>query len=153
MPSHRLPRVAQAVREVVANAVLFDLADPRVKGVTVLGAEVSPDLRKATVRVSVTGSPTQQKLAMRGLKHAAGHVQAKVAARLQTRFTPVLNFELDEGVKKSIAITQLIDDAIQADRRPDDAPPSTDDGPPGDDLGLDGSEPFVADESDDDDDS
>lgn len=149
MPSHRLPRVAQAVREVVANAVLFDLADPRVKGVTVLGAEVSPDLRKATVKVSVVGSPTQQKLAMRGLQHAAGHVQAKVAARLQTRFTPVLNFELDEGVKKSIAITQLIDDAIQADRRPGDTSPSTDDEPSGVEVGDD--EDPVEDEPDADD--
>jgi ribosome-binding factor A len=40
-----------------------------------------------------------------------------VAARLQTRFTPALSFRRDEGVKKSIEISRLIDEAIAADRQ------------------------------------
>jgi ribosome-binding factor A len=117
MPSHRVQRVAEAIREVVAQAILFEVADPRVKGVTVLRAEVSADLRQATVFVSLMGTPAEQKLALRGLGHATGFLQAKVAARLQTRHTPVLRFELDEGVKKSVEISRLIDEALEADRR------------------------------------
>src|SRR2546423_789189 len=67
MPSHRNLRVAEAIREVVSSAILFELADPRVKGVTVLGAEVTGDLRHATVSVSVMGSEAEQALAMRAL--------------------------------------------------------------------------------------
>ena len=37
-----------------------------------------------------------------GLRHAAGFIQAKLARRLQTRYTPLVSFVLDEGVKKSI---------------------------------------------------
>ena len=117
MPSHRGPRIAEAIREVVSSAILFEVADPRVKGITVLTAEVSPDIRTATVYVSLMGTEAEQKLAMRGLQHATGFLQAKVAARLQTRSTPVLKFKRDEGVKKSIEISRLIEQALASDRR------------------------------------
>ena len=60
MPSHRGPRIAEAIREVVSSAILFEVADPRVKGVTVLSAEVSPDLRNATVFVSLMGTENER---------------------------------------------------------------------------------------------
>ncbi len=59
---------------------------------------------------------------MRGLEHATGFLQAKVAARLQTRFTPALTFKRDDSVKKSIAMSKLIDEALESDRRAS-APP------------------------------
>ena len=121
MPSHRSLRMAQAIREVVSSAILFEVADPRVRSVTVLGAEVSHDMRHATVHVSIMGTESEQNLAMRGLQHASGFLQAKVAARLQTRFTPVLAFKRDDSVKKSFEITRLIDETIAADRKLDPA--------------------------------
>lgn len=116
MPSHRTLRVAEAIREVVAQAILFEMADPRVRGVTVLRAEVAGDLRNATVYVSIMGDEPGRTLALRGLRHAAGFLQSKVAARLQTRHTPILSFKLDEGVKKSVEISRLIDEALEEDR-------------------------------------
>ncbi len=123
MPSHRIPRIAEAIREVVSSSILFDVADPRVKGVTVLGVEVSPDMRSAQVAVSLMGSESEQSLAMKGLRHATGFLQAKVAARLQTRTTPVLSFKRDEGIKKSIEISKLIEQALESDRREPQAQP------------------------------
>lgn len=134
MPSHRVERVAEAIREVVSTAILFELADPRVKGVTVLRAEVTGDLRHATVFVTVMGTEAQQKLAMKGLRHASGFLQARVAARLQTRFTPAIVFKVDEGVKKSVEISRLIDEAIASDRA---AHATADPGPVPDDDDLD----------------
>src|SRR5262249_19697706 len=58
------------------------------------------------------GTPAEQKLTLRALQHAAGFVQAKLARRLRTRFTPVLRFVLDEGVKKSIEMSRLIQEAL-----------------------------------------
>src|SRR5215213_9132417 len=116
MASHRSLRIAEAIREVVSSAILFEVADPRVKAVTVLRVEVSGDQRNATVHVSVMGTDAEQELAMRGLKHAAGFLQSRVAARLQTRFTPILSFKRDDSVKKSIEISRLIDQAMAADR-------------------------------------
>src|SRR3954469_24011235 len=121
MPSHRSLRMAQAIREVVSSAILFEVADPRVRAVTVLGTEVSSDLRHATVHVSIMGTESEQNLAMRGLQHASGFLQSRVAARLQTRFTPVLAFKRDDSVKKSFEIARLIDEAIASDRHHDPA--------------------------------
>src|SRR5947209_4473288 len=112
MKTHRLARVAEAIREVASETILFDLRDPRVKMVTVTRAEVSGDLQHAKVYVSVMGTDKEQQLTLRGLQHAAGFVQSRLAQRLQTRFTPVLQFVLDQGVKNSIEMTRLINEAL-----------------------------------------
>jgi ribosome-binding factor A len=142
MASHRNLRVAEAIREVVASAILFEAADPRIRSVTVLSVEVTGDLRQATVQVSVMGSPAEQRLALAGLKHAAGFFQSRVADRLQTRFTPILRFKLDDSVKKSVEISHLIDEAIASDRKPgpsplEPCPPAPPQSPQGEDSGTD----------------
>src|SRR3954451_9860763 len=117
MPSHRSLRMAEAIREVVASAILFEMADPRIRAVTVLGVELTGDLRNATVAVSIMGTEAEQEAALKALRHGAGFLQSRVAARLQTRFTPTLTFKRDDSVKKSIAMSRLIDDVIAAARR------------------------------------
>src|ERR1700732_279614 len=112
MKTHRLARVAEVIREVASETVLFELRDPRIKGVTVTRTEVSGDLQHAKIHVSVMGSTKEQELCMHGLRHAAGYIQSKLAGRLQTRFTPVVQFSLDQGVKKSIAVARLINEAL-----------------------------------------
>src|SRR5437870_271742 len=99
MPSHRTQRLAEAIREVVSAAILFEVADPRVHSITVLRTEMSGDHRNATVYVSIMGTPAEQRTAMQGLKSASGFLQSRVAARLQTRYTPILAFKLDDSVK------------------------------------------------------
>jgi ribosome-binding factor A len=117
MPSHRVERIAEAIREVVSSAILFQVADPRVQGVTVLKVELSGDLRHAAVHVSIMGTEAEQNRAMHGLRSACGFLQSRVAGRLQTRTTPQLSFKLDDGVKKSIEMSRLIDEALASDRR------------------------------------
>jgi len=126
MKTHRLARVSEVVREVASETILFELRDPRVKGVTVTRAEVSGDLQHAKVYVSVMGTPKEQELCMHGLRHAGGFIQSKLARRLQMRFTPVLDFILDQGVKKSIEMTRLINETLAEYAPP--APPVTADG-------------------------
>jgi ribosome-binding factor A len=125
MKTHRLARVAEVVREVAAETILFELQDPRIKGVTVTRAEVSADLQHAKVYVSLMGTKKEQDLCLHGLKHSAGFVQAKLAGRLKTRYTPVIHFVVDEGVKKSIEVTRLINEAL-AQSRPVTEIPSAD---------------------------
>jgi ribosome-binding factor A len=66
---------------------------------------------------------------MHGLRHAAGFVQSRLAKRLQTRFTPVLHFVLDEGVKKSIEMTRLINEALGQSATPAAAEPEAEETP------------------------
>src|SRR3954466_12552605 len=116
MKQHRIARVSEAVREVAAETILFNLQDPRIKNVTVTRAEVSADLQKAKVYVSVMGTQKEQDLCMHGLKHSAGYVQSKIASRLKTRFTPTVQFIRDDGVKKSVEMSRLIQEALAQSR-------------------------------------
>lgn len=112
MTSRRVLKAAEAIREVVSMAILTDLRDPRIQGVTVTFVEVSPDMRIAKVHVSIMGSDTAQKLCLKGLQSSAGFLQQKIAKRIDTRYTPVIRFELDMGVKKSIAIAKMLNDVL-----------------------------------------
>jgi len=110
MSSRRSAKVAQAILECVSSTILLELKDPRVKNVTVTGAEASADLRSAKIRVSILGDEKTQALTLRGLESSRGFLQAKVAERLDTRYTPILKFVLDQGVKLSIETSAILRD-------------------------------------------
>ncbi|MEM8866196.1 MAG: 30S ribosome-binding factor RbfA [Planctomycetota bacterium] len=112
MSSRRTLKAAEAIREVVSMAILTDLQDPRVEDVTVTYVEVSPDMRTAKVHVSVMGDDAKQRRCLHGLQSSAGYLQSKVANRIDTRYTPTLRFELDMGVKNSIAIAKTLREVL-----------------------------------------
>jgi ribosome-binding factor A len=126
MSSRRTQKAAQAIREVVSMAILTDLNDPRVQDVTVTYVEVAPDMRQAKVHVSVRGNETKQRLSLQGLRSAAGYLQAKLASRIETRYTPRLEFVLDLGVKKSIEMSQILERVLPAKGAAE--PPATESG-------------------------
>jgi len=109
-------------------AILTDLRDPRIEGVTVTYVEVSPDMRLAKVHVSIMGDDAKQRLCLHGLRSSAGYLQNKISDRIDTRYTPRIRFELDEGVKKSLAISQMLSELLPSseeatagvDETPDD---------------------------------
>ena len=121
MTSRRLLKAAEAIRGVVSMAILTELHDPRVKDVTVTHVEVSADMRYATVHVSVMGDAARQKLTLIGLRHASGYLQQKISERIDTRYTPRLRFELDQGVKRSIEVSRILSEVLPRDEgAPDD---------------------------------
>jgi ribosome-binding factor A len=125
MSARRLLKAAEAIREVVSMAILTELRDPRVKNVTVLGVELSPDMREAKVAVSIMGNENQQRTTLKGLQNASGFLQTRIADRIDTRYTPRLSFVVDEGVKKSVAVQQILDQ-IARERSADTPKTATD---------------------------
>jgi ribosome-binding factor A len=124
--SRRLLKAAAAIREVVSMAILTQVRDPRVRDVTVTRVEMAPDMRSATVHVSVMGSPSQEQLALRGLASSAGFLQAQIAEKIETRYTPRLRFELDGGVKHSLEIARVLDGVLPHEPGPpEDSPAGT----------------------------
>ncbi len=109
-------------------AILVELNDPRVRDVTVMFVEVSRDLRYAKVHVSVMGDETRQNLTLRGLQSAAGFLQAKIAERIDIRYTPKLSFLLDQGVKRSIAVAKILREVLPPEET-EEAPETTGDEP------------------------
>lgn len=121
MSSRRVLKAAQAIREVVSMAILTEIKDPRVKDVTVTFVEVSADLRLAKVHVSIMGDETKKELCLRGLKHASGYLQKKVGNRIDTRYTPRVQFILDKGVENSMLVTKILDEVLPKDKPLDEA--------------------------------
>jgi ribosome-binding factor A len=126
MSSRRALKTAEAVREVVSVAVLSELSDPRIRGVTVTYVEVSGDLRQAKVHVSVMGTESQQELSLRGLQNAAGFLQSRIADHVELRWTPKLTFVLDQGVKRSIEVAKILKRVLPAEPSPSEPQESAD---------------------------
>lgn len=122
MTSRRLLKAAAAIREVVSMAILTELRDPRITNVTVTHVEVMPDMRAAKVQVSIMGSEAKQQLCLRGLQNAAGFLQQCVADRIDTRYTPRLQFTLDQGVKHSIEVSRLLRELLPTDESAAETP-------------------------------
>jgi ribosome-binding factor A len=112
MTLRRVLKAAEAIREVVSMAILTELRDPRISDVTVTLVEVSPDMRHAKIHVSVMGDEAKQRLTLRGLQNASGVLQQKIAHRIDTRYTPRLRFVLDQGVKRSIEVSRILDEVL-----------------------------------------
>ena len=110
MASRRTLKAAEAIREVVAMSLLTDLKDPRVEGATITRVEVSGDMRQAKVYFMTREGEVKERLIAQGLKSAAGFLQQKVARRIESRYIPTLDFEVDEGMKNLMAVTQILAD-------------------------------------------
>lgn len=106
----RMDRVADQVREEVADILLRRLADPRVAGVTVTHVTVSRDLKHARVLVSVLGGPESRQAAgaLLALGHAAGFIRAELGRRLTLRCVPELRFEIDASVARGDRLMDMI---------------------------------------------
>ncbi len=109
MPSDRLRRVDEAVRQVLSDAVATDLKDPRVGFVTVTAVRTSPDLRHARVYVSVLGGEDERAASLEGLRSAHGFLQRRVAGELRLKHTPTLEFVYDDTVDRGMRIEALLE--------------------------------------------
>jgi ribosome-binding factor A len=109
MPTARMPRVNEVIREVLGAAIATELKDPRVGFVTVTEVETSPDLRAARVYVSVLGSEAEREKALEGLRSAHGFLQARIAAELRIKRTPTLTFHYDESIERGARLSRLLD--------------------------------------------
>ena len=112
-------RVNEAVRHVLAEA-LPQLKDPRIGLITVTGVDTAPDLRRATVYISVLGSGRKQRASLLGLEAAHGVLQSRLARELRLRRTPHLTFEYDPTVERGVRMTRLIDELAPDDDDSDD---------------------------------
>lgn len=108
MTSRRQLKAAEAIREVISTSILTEVRDPRVQGVTVLGVQISPDIREAKVFVSVMGDQEERARSLEGLHSSAGFLQARIASRIDMRYTPKLVFCFDQGAKNIATVASIL---------------------------------------------
>ena len=110
MPTARMRRVNEAIREILADAIATELKDPRIGFVTVTEVDTSPDLRTARVYVSVLGSPDERESSLAGLRSSHGVLQGRIASAMRLKRTPTLTFEYDESTERGDRISRLLRD-------------------------------------------
>ncbi len=107
-PVHRRDRLEDQIRAEVAEMVLGELKDPRIGFATVTRVELSGDLARARVLVSVLGNPEEREQTLAGLLSAAGFMRRELGRRLRLRRTPELVFVLDRGAEASERVEGLL---------------------------------------------
>jgi ribosome-binding factor A len=112
----RMRRVNGAIREVLSEEI-GGLKDPRIGFVTVTGVNTSPDLRQATVYVSVLGSERKREATLAGLNSSHGVLQAAINRELRLKRTPQLAFEYDPTVERGMRLSRLIDELAPDERK------------------------------------
>ena len=106
----RPERLAEALKEEIAEVVGFELEDPRLLGVTVTDVKISDDLRDAKVYVLVEGSEDEIKKVLTTLQHAAVFVRQQVAMNLSMRHAPHLFFIRDTAEENASRIGEILQD-------------------------------------------
>lgn len=108
--SRRSQRVEDLLRAELADLLLREARDPRLREAHVAAIDVSPDLSNALVRVSVLADETERMEVVAALNRASGFFRTRLAKRLRhMRRTPQLSFVLDRGPEHTQHITDLLE--------------------------------------------
>ena len=105
----RNQRVAFLVQKELAKIILTSVSDPRVQMVTLSEIKLSKDLKHAHVYVSVMAEEDGLTV-IEVLNHASSFIRRQLAANLNLRATPKLNFIYDETCVRAARINQKIND-------------------------------------------
>jgi ribosome-binding factor A len=104
----RPERLAEALKEEIAEVVGFELDDPRIGLVTVTDVVIAKDTRDARVYVLVQGDEDEIEKAMKALHHSEGFVRQQVAINLDMRFAPHVHFVRDTAEENAARVGELL---------------------------------------------
>ncbi|MDA3919931.1 MAG: 30S ribosome-binding factor RbfA [Salinisphaera sp.] len=116
----RRDRVAEELKRELGILITTHVKDPRVHLAAITGVEVSTDLKYAKVHVGtfdVTAGVEKPGEVIAGLTAARGYLKRELGRRLRLRVMPELTFLEDPTEREAQRMSQLIDDAVDADRR------------------------------------
>ena len=108
MASNRINRINEEIQKAVAE-MLRELKDPRVSGtmISITRVETTPDLRFAKIYVSFL-EEDKAKDALKGLKSASGYLRRELGRELNLRYTPELQWSLDDSITYGARMLKLI---------------------------------------------
>jgi len=131
----RAQRIADQIQREIAVLIQLEMSDPRVGMVSVTGVDVSNDLAHAKIYITVLNSLAGDEQInadtlsepgvldqleieenLKALKKAAGFLRTLLAKRLRLRVVPKLQFYYDSSIEQGQRLSDLIDDALAADR-------------------------------------
>ena len=93
MDPYRHERVSESIREELDELIAYEMSDPRVGSATDAEVLISPDYRKAVIRLALIGTAKEQADTLAALNHAKAFLRRELTERLQLFKTPELHFE------------------------------------------------------------
>ena len=110
MDYKRSDRVADLLRQEIADLLLRRVKDPRIEGITLTGVEVTNDLQHARIYYCAMGNPTEdeKKNIAAGLNKAKGFMRQELGKRLHMRYLPQLDFHYDGSFEYGEKIERLL---------------------------------------------
>ncbi|GMW03074.1 MAG: hypothetical protein AMXMBFR84_42100 [Candidatus Hydrogenedentota bacterium] len=108
MPSERAERVGAVIKKEIAELLMRGVKDPRVGFVSVMAVQMSPDLKYASVYVSLYGSEAERKGSLVGLQQASGWVRREIGKRIRLRHTPEIRFMEDNTLDQVYRLEERI---------------------------------------------
>ena len=118
--SIRTERVASLIKQELAAIVLREFSDPSYGFITVTAVKMTPDLKIAKVAFSVFGNADVRTRTMKMLEDQKPHIRGLVGSRMSLKFTPALQFYLDDTLEHVDRINTLINQIHANDKKPDD---------------------------------
>lgn len=125
-------RVADFIRDEIAQIIQREMRDPRVGMVSVNDVRVSRDLSYADVYVSSIDADSEaaRLTLIDVLNKASGYFRSELAKRHKMRTTPKPRFHYDELMERGLQLESLISKAVRADAEqahPEEHPGARDD--------------------------
>ena len=108
MASNRIGRINGEIQQELAS-LLRSVKDPRVAEamLTVTHVDTTSDLRYARVYVSALNCEDEKGL-LKGLKYAAGFLRRELGSKLSLRYTPELQFFVDDSIAYGAHILDML---------------------------------------------
>lgn len=111
----RIDRISQECHRAIDAIIRDELNDPRIGGTwSIVRCEVTRDLRYCKVRVSILEEDLRRDM-MAALKKAAGFVRRELGRRVDLRYVPEIQFELDTNIEYAAHINQLLKETARHD--------------------------------------
>ena len=120
----RTRRLDELLREEISEVIRREVDDPRIGFLTITDVEVAPDLRHATVWVSVIGSDDEKRDTLRALSRAMPFVRQRLG-RLRLKRIPALHVKEDETAARGTRLMQILDELEHGGSGELDAPTET----------------------------
>ena len=115
--SQRAQRVGDQIQKELADLLAHAVKDPRVGAITVTFVEVTADLSHATVHVTHLAGREHATKVIDALERTAGFLRRELAHRFGMYSVPQLHFAYDDSIESGMRLSQLIDDAVAADKK------------------------------------
>lgn len=96
MPSGiRLQRIADRVKQELAEMLIRELSDPRLKQIFVTDVKIDRELAFADIYISAVEGASRSADILAGLESASGFIRRILASRVEVRAFPRLRFHWD----------------------------------------------------------